>query len=311
MNNTYLGIDIGGTAAKIGIVKESGKILATDTFSVSFDQYQTPIIETVVKNTDAFLEKSDISAASLSGIGVSATGQVNTIKGTIAGSAGHIANWLGTPVKAILEEHYHLPASVSNDANCAVIGEQWQGAARNCSDVIMITVGTGVGGGIIVNNRLLSGAVGIAGELGHFTIKKDGVPCTCGNRGCYEQYASTTALVKKAREAFPELAPESIDGKYIFREIEAGNTDMKDIVQSWITDIAAGLIGLIHIFNPQRVIVGGGVSQQQELFIEPLGQAVLSGVMPCFRENLTLCAAELGNHAGLLGAVRYHMMETV
>lgn len=311
MNNTYLGIDIGGTAAKIGIVKENGKILATDTFSVSFDQYQTPIIETVVKNTDAFLEKSDISAASLSGIGVSATGQVNTIKGTIAGSAGHIANWLGTPVKAILEEHYHLPASVSNDANCAVIGEQWQGAARNCSDVIMITVGTGVGGGIIVNNRLLSGAVGIAGELGHFTIKKDGVPCTCGNRGCYEQYASTTALVKKAREAFPELAPESIDGKYIFREIEAGNTDMKDIVQSWTADIAAGLIGLIHIFNPQRVIVGGGVSQQQELFIEPLRQAVLSGVMPCFRENLTLCAAELGNHAGLLGAVRYHMMETV
>ncbi len=310
MNNTYLGIDIGGTAAKIGIVEKNGKILATDSFSVSFDHYQTPIIETVIKNTDAFLKKSSLSPASLSGIGVSATGQVNTIEGTITGSAGHIANWLGTPVKAILEEHYHLPASVANDANCAVIGEQWQGAARNCSDVIMITVGTGVGGGIIVNNRLLSGAVGIAGELGHFTIKKDGVPCTCGNRGCYEQYASTTALVKKVQEAFPELDSTVIDGKYIFQEIQAGNTAIKNIAKNWITDIAAGLIGLIHIFNPQRVIVGGGVSQQQELFIEPLRQAVLSGVMPCFRENLTLCAAELGNHAGLLGAVKYHITET-
>ncbi len=309
MNNTYLGIDIGGTAAKIGIVKDDGRILLTDSFSVSFDHYQTPIIDTVLKNTDAFLEKNNLSPSALSGIGVSATGQVNTLEGTIAGSAGHIANWLGTPVKAILEEHYHLPASVANDANCAVIGEQWQGAAKDCANVIMITVGTGVGGGIIVNNRLLSGAVGIAGELGHFTIKKDGVPCSCGNRGCYEQYASTTALVKKVREAFPSLAPEGIDGKYIFRETEAGNTAMKEIVQSWTEDIAAGLIGLIHIFNPERVIVGGGVSHQQELFIEPLRQAVCNGAMPCFRENLTLCAAELGNHAGLLGAVRYHMTE--
>lgn len=309
MNNTYLGIDIGGTAAKIGIVRDDGQILLTDSFSVSFDHYQTPIIDTVVKNTDAFLQKNCISPSALAGIGVSATGQVNTLTGTIAGSAGHIANWLGTPVKAILEEHYHLPVSVANDANCAVIGEQWQGAAKDCANVIMITVGTGVGGGIIVNNRLLSGAIGIAGELGHFTIKKDGVPCPCGNRGCYEQYASATALVKKVREAFPELDPKSIDGKYIFREIAAGNTAMKDIVKNWTDDIAAGLIGLIHIFNPERVIVGGGVSQQQELFIKPLRQAVYNGAMPCFRENLTLCAAELGNHAGLLGAVKYHMME--
>lgn len=311
MNKTYLGIDIGGTAAKIGIVDETGKILLTDFFSVSFDHYKTPIIKTVVKNTDAFLQRNGIAPSSLSGIGVSATGQVNAVEGVIAGSAGHIDNWLGTPVKSILSRHYHLPVSVANDANCAVIGEQWQGAAKGFSNVIMITVGTGVGGGIIADNRLLSGAIGIAGELGHFTIKKDGIPCTCGSRGCYERYASTTALVNQVKEAFPSMDARKINGKYIFTEVASGNTAMQEIVQRWIQDIAAGLIGLIHIFNPQRVIVGGGVSQQEELFIQPLRQAVFAGIMPGFRENLSLCAAELGNHAGLLGAVAYHMQEMV
>lgn len=180
-NNTFLGIDIGGTAAKIGIVNSDGEILEMDSFSVSFDGYQTPIIETVVKNTDAFLKRLGISEKTFSGIGVSATGQINVLEGTVAGSAGHIANWLGTPVKTILEEHYHLPVTVANDANCAVMGEQWKGAARDSHNVIMITVGTGVGGGIIVQDQLFSGSVGIAGELGHFTVQKDGIPCTCGN----------------------------------------------------------------------------------------------------------------------------------
>lgn len=306
-NNTFLGIDIGGTAAKIGLVNSDGEILEMDSFSVSFDGYQTPIIETVIKNTDAFLKRLGISEKTLSGIGVSATGQINVLEGTVAGSAGHIANWLGTPVKTILEEHYHLPVAVANDANCAVMGEQWKGAARDSHNVIMITVGTGVGGGIIVQDQLLSGSVGIAGELGHFTVQKDGIPCTCGNRGCYERYASTTALVRRVKETSDFPSDVVIDGRYIFRQAAEGNQKILCILEEWIQDIAVGLVGLIHIFNPETVIIGGGVSQQEELFIRLLKEKILEKIMPCFRENLHICAAELGNNAGLLGAVAFLM----
>lgn len=309
MNKKFLGIDIGGTAAKIGIVTDRGEIKEMDSFSVSFDHYKTPIIETVVKNTDAFLERIGMIPSELSGIGVSATGQINVLEGTVAGSAGHIDNWLGTQVKQILEEHYHLPAAVANDANCAVIGEQWRGAAKDCGNVVMITIGTGVGGGIIVQDQLLLGAVGIAGELGHFTVKKDGLPCTCGNKGCYERYASTTALVRRVTEMLGNSSDVVIDGRYIFKQVSEGNEAIRDILEDWIEDIAVGLIGLIHIFNPETVIVGGGVSQQEELFIQPLKEKILNKVMPCFCENLRICAAELGNYAGLLGAVAYFLRE--
>lgn len=303
MNKTFLGIDIGGTAAKIGLVSSGGEILEMDSFSVSFDHYKTPIIDTVIKSTDIFLQRAGVFPSDLSGIGVSATGQINAVEGVVAGSAGHIANWLGTPVKKILEEHYQLPAAVANDANCAVMGEQWKGAAKNCKNVIMITIGTGVGGGIIVQDQLLSGAVGIAGELGHFTIKKDGIPCTCGNAGCYERYASTTALVRRVEEAVGNPSDITIDGRYIFREAAGGDEKLTGILKEWIEDIAVGLVGLIHIFNPETVIIGGGVSQQKELFIQPLKEKILQKVMPCFGENLHICGAELGNNAGILGAV--------
>lgn len=309
MNKKFLGIDIGGTAAKIGIVTDRGEIKEMDSFSVSFDHYKTPIIETVVKNTDAFLERIGMIPSELSGIGVSATGQINVLEGMVAGSAGHIDNWLGTQVKQILEAHYHLPAAVANDANCAVIGEQWRGAAKDCGNVVMITIGTGVGGGIIVQDQLLLGAVGIAGELGHFTVKKDGLPCTCGNKGCYERYASTTALVRRVTEMLGNPSDIVIDGRYIFKQVSEGNEAIKEILEDWIEDIAVGLTGLIHIFNPETVIVGGGVSQQEELFIQPLKEKILNKVMPCFRENLRICAAELGNYAGLLGAVAYFLRE--
>lgn len=307
MNKKFLGIDIGGTAAKIGIVTDCGEITEMDSFSVSFDHYKTPIIETVVKNTDAFLERIGMIPSELSGIGASATGQINTLEGIVAGSAGHIDNWLGTPVKHILEQHYQLPAAVANDADCAVIGEQWRGAAKDCGNVIMITIGTGVGGGIIVQDQILSGAVGIAGELGHFTIKKDGAPCTCGNRGCYERYASTTALVRRVTEMLGNPSDLVIDGRYIFQQASEGNEAIKEILEDWMEDIAVGLTGLIHIFNPETVIIGGGVSRQEELFIQPLKEKILNKVMPCFRKNLRICAAELGNNAGLLGAVAYFL----
>ncbi|MFI3176655.1 MAG: ROK family protein [Eubacteriales bacterium] len=307
MSKNYLGIDIGGTAVKIGLVSEDGLVISSTTASVSFDHYKTPIIHTVLKECDHYLQAMDVSPKDLLGIGVSATGQIDIHKGIVAGSAGHIDNWLGTPIVTTLSQHFHLPVQVANDANCAIMGEQWTGAAKACKDVLMITIGTGVGGGIIMNNELLSGSRGIAGELGHFTIHKNGAPCPCGNIGCYEQYASTTALVRKARTSLSlgnyEIKEDYVNGVWIFEQVTKGDCLMTTLMEEWMDDIAIGLIGLVHIFNPSLILIGGGVSKQEELFIQPLARKVFQGVMPEFCSNLKIQAAILGNDAGLLGAV--------
>ena len=195
----YLGIDIGGTSVKLGLVTDKGKILASDNYEVAFDNYKTPIFETVKKSIERFLKDNSINKNELMGIGVSATGQVNSNTGVIVGVGGNIKNWCNTEIKKELEEIYNLKTTVINDANSMVIGEQWIGKAKNYKNIIGITIGTGVGGGIIVNSNVLLGNIGIAGELGHFSINSNGKVCTCGNICCYEQYASMTALIKNVK----------------------------------------------------------------------------------------------------------------
>ena len=172
MYKIYLGVDIGGTDVKIGLITSDGNLIKSTAFSVDFDHYKTPIIDTVLKSIDIFLENNNLDSNNLIGIGISATGQIDTYSGTVIGSAGHIDNWISTPIKDIVKNKYSVPVSVANDANCAVIGEYWKGSAVNYSNVIMITIGTGVGGGIICNGKILSGKIGLAGELGHFSINK-------------------------------------------------------------------------------------------------------------------------------------------
>lgn len=308
----YLGIDIGGTSVKIGLVNKNGEILKAHNYSVNFDNYNTPIFETVKKSIEIFLQDNNILEDSLEGIGVSATGQVNSNSGVIVGVGGNIKNWCGTEIKKELEDIYKIKTTVVNDANSMIIGEKWVGKAKGYNNVIGITIGTGVGGGIIVDSKILLGHIGIAGELGHFSIDTKGKKCTCGNIGCYEQYASMTALIKEVIQKYDTIdnlsvKKEDINGKYIFEELERENSQIKEIVESWIENIGKGLVSLTHIFNPEIILIGGAVSKQENLFIEPLRKYVLSHVMEKFGETLKLEAAELGNNAGLVGAVYYNI----
>lgn len=308
----YLGIDIGGTSVKLGLVTDKGKILASDNYEVAFDNYKTPIFETVKKSIERFLKDNSINKNELMGIGVSATGQVNSNTGVIVGVGGNIKNWCNTEIKKELEEIYNLKTTVINDANSMVIGEQWIGKAKNYKNIIGITIGTGVGGGIIVNSNVLLGNIGIAGELGHFSINSNEKVCTCGNIGCYEQYASMTALIKNVKEKYSDIgnlsiSKDEINGKYIFDELEKGNKELEYVVINWIEDIGKGLVSLAHIFNPEIIIIGGAVSKKEKLFIKPVRNYVLSHVMQKFGENLKVEAAELENSAGLVGAVHYNI----
>lgn len=311
----YLGIDIGGTAVKMGTVLENGEIVSTASFDVAFDKYETPIFETVKKGINIFLNKNKIEVSSLLGIGVSATGQVDSGIGSIVGVGGNIKNWCGTEIKKELESIYGIKTTVVNDANCMVIGEQWIGKAKGFKNVIGITIGTGVGGGIIVGSNILLGSIGIAGELGHFSVNSQGKKCTCGNIGCYEQYASMSALINDVKEKYIKLGKlsflkEDINGELIFNELEKGNVEIKSIVNNWIEYIGKGLVSLTHIFNPEIILIGGAVSKQENLFIEPLRKYVLENSMEKFAENLKVKAADLGNNAGLVGAIYYNIQNT-
>lgn len=288
-----LAMDIGGTAVKMGLLQEDGIILARKAASVCFDQYKTPILTTVLKTASDFLEEQN---AEIEGIGVSATGQIDVRTGVVAGTNGMIPNYEGSDLAGTLSARFRVPVHVLNDANAAALGECFLGAGRGASDVLMITLGTGVGGGIILGGRVYVGANGFAGEMGHFTLYQDGLPCTCGKRGCFEQYASARALVKKAGVE---------NGKIVFERIQSGDVRMRTVFIEWLEDVSAGITGLVHIFNPSLVLIGGGISEQEEWLIAPLRKKVLSGVMPRFAEHLRIEKASLGNDAGMLGALRF------
>lgn len=303
--SVLLGIDIGGTAVKAGLVDETGAILLSETRSVDFDGYRTPILTTVTALARELLEKSPEKPA---GIGVSATGQIDVRSGTVIGVGASLGNWLGSEITRTLGDAFGLPVTVINDANAAALGEQRYGRARGMENVLVVTVGTGVGGGIIENGRLIEGRRGIGGEIGHFSIKFDGEPCPCGNRGCFERYGSTGALVRRftGDPALLEtlgVPAEDVDGKVIFAHLD--HPAVAAAVSAWIDCIAAGIVSLIHVFNPEIVLVGGGISREEEHFIRPLRERVLSRAMAQFAKNLSVEAAALGNTAGLLGACAY------
>ena len=298
----YFGIDIGGTAVKLGIVDETGKVLCKGEQSVNFDGYQTPVLDTVRKAAKEFLTAQAIPVENLSGIGVSATGQIDSRKGIVAGTCGNFPNYIGSPIKAALEQDFGLPVTVANDANCMTLGEVWVGGAQGYTDVIGVTLGTGVGGGILTGGRLLEGARGLGGELGHYrTHALDGVLCTCGASGCWERYAATTALVRAAQPRNHKWR----DGRTIFESAHAGDPIILALLEDWTDEIVQGLAGLVHIFNPQLILIGGGVSAQQELLIEPIARKVRASIMPAFAEGLEIRAAQLHNDAGMVGAVYY------
>ncbi len=278
----YLGIDIGGTDVKLGIINERGEILRKAKYGVNFDQYKTPILDTVLLKSKEFLSDEEIA-----GIGVSATGQIDDKSGTVIGTSGFIPNYLNSPIKEALIQLFNKPVEVANDGNCMIIGERWLNKIE-CQNIIGVVIGTGIGGGIIVNNHILSGDRGIAGEIGQITV----------NGGKYEDLASTRALVERIGKLVEE---KNINGKWIFEHLD--NPLIKEEYDLWLNDVAIGLVSLIHIFNPSCIVIGGGISVQTELFIKPLESKIKQLALPRFSEQLVIQAASLGNDAGMIGAI--------
>jgi len=296
--DNILAIDIGGTEIKIGIVTEDGNIK-------NKKNYITRLEGVSLKYRVISILKENI-ASDIKGIAVSTAGQVDSNTGMIIEAVGEsFKGWKGTNVIDLINKEFNLPVSVENDANCAALAELKRGSAKGVKDFVLVTLGTGIGGCIVVNGNILTGSNGVAGELGHISINNEGSKCSCGNIGCWEMYGSTAALVKRGKNLVN--TKEDINGKWIFENIKNGDTVINEEYNKWIYDVSLGLVTLVHLFNPSLIVIGGGVSKQGDILIKPIEEQISKLAMNSFTKNLKVVAAMHSNDAGLIGAFEHFM----
>ena len=301
----YIGIDLGGTNIVAGVVDEQFQLLAKASDKTRVGRPAQEIAQTMAQTAQDAAKAAGIGMDQVESVGIGSPGIVDSEKKEVLFASN--LYFENVPIGQMVEDLLHVPVFIANDADAAAYGEFMAGAGRmedgrHISNMLAITLGTGVGGGILTGGRLLEGARGLGGELGHFRLHAlDGVACTCGAIGCYERYAATTALVRDAQR----MGLDAPDGRTIFEAAAAGDARTQAVLNHWINEIAQGLAGLVHIFNPQLILIGGGVSAQQALLIDPLAEKVRASIMPAFAEGLELKAAALQNDAGLVGAVYY------
>lgn len=277
-----LAIDIGGTMVKYGLISSDGEILSTDKVETEAEKGLENILNKIDNIFKRYKENNPV------GVAVSGTGQINGIIGKVIGGNPIIPNWIGANLVKILEEKYNLPAVLENDVNCVALGEKWIGAGKDLSNFICLTIGTGIGGGIILNNQLFRGENFVAGEFGHILIKK----------GEFEQFASTTALIRLVKER----TGKTLNGKEIFDLEKKEIVEYQEVISEWIENLTDGLSSIVYCFNPANIILGGGVIEQGEPLINRIKNSLFKKIGPQFKEKLNIIQAKLGNNAGMIGA---------
>lgn len=288
-----VGIDIGGTMIKYGLLSLEGQILKSGEMATEAEKGVEILFEKICSVVENFSCEEKIL-----GIAVSGTGQIDGSIGKVVGGNEIIPGWIGTNLVERLEKKFNLPAVLENDVNCAALGEKWLGAGKGEDNFLCLTIGTGIGGGIVLNGDVFRGNTCVAGEFGHIQIVKNGVQCLCGKKGCYERYASATALVRMAKER----TGEDLNGKEIFDREKAGIPVFTELVKDWVDYFTDGLSTIIYIFNPPLIVVGGGVTKQGDYLLEKINKSLSEKLGINFKKNLSVKFAELGNNAGMLGA---------
>jgi len=285
---TVIGIDLGGTAIKLGRFLQDGTCLQQTTVPTP----QPPHPEAVAELLGIAVQEIDPEQTS-GAIGIGTPGPTDAT-GRIALIAINLLGWRNVPLADLLEAKIGLPTFVANDANCAGLGESWLGAGRNVNNLILLTLGTGVGGAIIINNQLFTGAYGAAGELGLITLNPFGDPCNSGNHGSLEQHLCVQAIQRRTQKTPAELGKLSA----------AGDKTALAFWEAYGRDLGTGLASLIYVLTPEAIIIGGGISASADFFLPATWQEIEKRVVSISRMNLQLLTAELGNQAGMVGAAK-------
>ena len=302
----WIGVDVGGTKVLAGVVDKSGRVLRTATRRTPGRRVESRHVEDAL----AAAVRDVAGAETVCGIGVAAAGFVDTA-GERVMFAPHLP-WQGEDVRAVLEARFGAPTVLDNDANCAALAEWTHGAARGAGSALVVTMGTGIGGALLVDGHVLRGANGMAGEFGHMQVVPDGHPCECGRRGCWEQYSSGNALVRSARTRMadrPSVLEEacggnldSLTGPMVTDAAESGDLVAWEAFQGVGDWLGVGVANLVAAFDPELVVVGGGVSAAGERLLAPARAALARALVGSEHRRLpAVVPAQLGPAAGVVG----------
>lgn len=299
--NLYVGIDLGGTSVKLGIIDDAGNIIAKQEASTPRQKYEETL--------DLFVEliqETGISLKEIKGIGIGVPGFVDVEKGTIANLVN--VGWKNVSLKDDLEKKLGIPVVVDNDANLAALGEVWQGAARGAKNIICITIGTGIGSGIIIDGKIYHGKNALAGEIGHLPINPlKGNRCNCGKLGCLETESSATAILNYAlrdkNHGVNTIISDNPTTKDIFDAAKSGDKVANEAINNAAYYLGLALSQISHALAPEKILIGGGVSKAKEQILNPIKDYFQQFSLTELNEQTEIVLAELENDAGIFGAV--------
>jgi glucokinase len=306
--NIYVGVDLGGTAIKVGICNHEGELLHTYEGPTEKDKGTDVVIDNIVKYVRLIVEQSPYSWDQLVGVGAGVAGFTDLRAGVIL-LAPNIG-FRDVPIRAILEERLGKTIRIDNDANVAALGEAWSGAGKGVNDCVCYTLGTGVGGGIIINGKIYQGFAGLAGEIGHISVVPDleAIQCGCGKMGCLETVSSATGIIRMAVEAvergdYTSLSGiEQITAKDIFDAAKAGDEVSIRIVNRAAFYLGKSMAAVAATLNPERFIIGGGVSKAGDILFSKIREVFAELTPSPLQQGVEIIPAKLGNDAGIVGA---------
>lgn len=308
--NVIVGVDIGGTTVKIGIIKDNGEIISNWEIETRKSEGSTTVIDDIWSTVQNRLIELNMDTEDVLGIGIGAPGFIDGKKGYIYEAVN--LGWRNFSLSDHMNQKSGLPVFVENDANIAALGENWLGAGNEAKDVIAVTLGTGVGGGIIVDGTIINGVSGTAGEIGHITVDPNGYQCNCGRKGCLETIASATGVRRQALEVIKKK-PNSklaksyevnsdITSKTVFELANTGDEDAINIVQHTADVLGFVLANLANTLNPSMILIGGGMSKAGDSLLQPVKKFFTTYALSRVSSSCEIKLAKLGNNAGIIGA---------
>ena len=307
-----IGVDVGGTNVKIALVDKKGEIKFPKTVPTRAEMGYEYTIGNIQQSIKDLISEAGIEKSALEGIGFGFPGQIDCDKGIVR-LAPNIPGWVNVPISEIMQKEFNVPVKVDNDVRCAALAELNYGAGVGCKNLICITVGTGIGSGLIINGKIVRGASNAAGEIGHIKLEMhDGLLCGCGDRGCLEAYASGPSIVAMAKEyvmggksaKFREIAGsiDAITPAIVAQAANEGDAVAKKIFEIMGEYIGIGLTSVVNLLNPEKIVIGGGVADAGDILLEPLRKTLKSRTMPIQGGAVEVVPAQLGNTAGIIGS---------
>lgn len=306
MHSIALGIDIGGTKIRLGLIRQDGTVLQEMTLPTRAAEQR--VMDQLFLGIDTMLRVWEERGEEqpLAGIGIGSAGQIDGKHGIVHYASDLIPGYTGTPLRALVEQRFGLPVYVDNDVNVMALAEGILGAGRGLDHLVCLALGTGVGGALITDGRLVHGINGGAGEVGHMTVNLKGPRCICGSRGCLEIYASGTSIARRYNERLlarkPAEPPAVVSTRQVVERWLGGEPEARRVMEAALSSLAAAIAGLVHLFNPQAVIIGGGLAEVGAPLFAALERKLLPLAMPSMLRELQLLPAALGSASNMIGA---------